>query len=71
MPMDDVDENAAEDDDDKDDRKPQRIWDKHVAPETELSDSCVAPPPLLPPPGSFASEATDPLLVSCGTGIGR
>lgn len=45
MPMDDVDENAAEDDDDKDDRKPQRIWDKHVAPETELSDSCVAPPP--------------------------
>jgi hypothetical protein len=41
MPMDAVDENADEDEVDPDERRPQRIWDKHVAPETELSDSYV------------------------------
>lgn len=41
MPMDSLDENADEDEVDMDDRKPQKIWDKHIAPETELSDSFV------------------------------
>lgn len=47
MPMDAVDENADEDEADPDDRKPQKIWDRHVAPETELSDSYVPTPSSL------------------------